>query len=139
MTDLPKPPSWRISTNQRTRARSLRTNSTDAERLIWAALRGHRMNGVGFRRQTPIGPYIVDFVCHAANVVIELDGGQHFEAKHEKRDAGRDAFLASKGFRVLRFNNHDVMTNRQGVLETIATAVEYTPTPTLPRKRGRER
>jgi very-short-patch-repair endonuclease len=138
MADLPKPPSWRVSTKQRVRARSLRANSTDAERLIWAALRAHRMRGASFRRQTPIGPYIVDFVCHAASLVIELDGGQHFESKQEVRDARRDAFLASRGFRVLRFNNHDVMTNREGVLETIAAAIVRTPSLTLPRKRGRE-
>jgi len=97
------------------------------------------MNGASFRRQTPIGPYIVDFVCHAANLVIEIDGGQHFESEHERRDAQRDAFLASKGFRVLRFNNHDVMTNREGVLETIAAAVARAPSLSLPRKRGRGR
>jgi len=89
MNDSSEPPHWRVSTRQRTRARSLRTNSTDAERLIWTALRGHRMNGVGFRRRTPVGPYIVDFVCHEASLVIEIDGGQHFEAEHEKRDARR--------------------------------------------------
>ena len=133
LTDDSKPPSWDVSTRQRTRARSLRANSTDAERLIWAALRDHRLNGAGFRRQTPIGPYIVDFVCHAANLVIELDGGQHFEEGHEKRDAQRDAFLADRGFRVLRFSNHDVMMNRAGVLETIAAVIVSTPTPTLPR------
>jgi very-short-patch-repair endonuclease len=95
--------------------------------MIWSALRGHRTNGASFRRQTPIGPYIVDFVCHAARLVIEIDGGQHFESKQEQRDARRDTYLAGKGFRVLRFNNHDVTTNRQGVLETIAAAIEHAP------------
>jgi len=89
------------------------------------------MNGATFRRQTPIGPYIVDFVCHAAKLVIEIDGGQHFESRQEQRDARRDAYLANKGFRVLRFNNHDVMTNREGVLETIAAAVGLAPSLTL--------
>ena len=97
------------------------------------------MNGASFRRQEPIGPYVVDFVCHAAGFAIEIDGGQHFTSKHEQRDARRDAYLAEKGFRVLRFNNHDVMTNRQGVLETIAAAIELAPSLTLPRKRGRGR
>jgi very-short-patch-repair endonuclease len=137
MADLSKSPRWQVSTKQRVRARSLRADSTDAERLIWAALRAHRMKDTSFRRQTPIGPYIVDFVCHAASLIVELDGGQHFEAQHVARDVRRDAFLVSKGFRVLRFNNHDVMTNRQGVLETIAAAIELTPSLTLPRKRGR--
>ena len=93
------------------------------------------MNGATFRRQTPIGPYIVDFVCHAAKLVIEIDGGQHFESRQEQRDARRDAYLANKGFRVLRFNNHDVMTNREGVLETIAAAVGLAPSLTLQPKR----
>jgi very-short-patch-repair endonuclease len=97
------------------------------------------MNGASFRRQTPIGPYVVDFVCHAAKLVIEIDGGQHFESRKEQRDARRDAYLANKGFRVLRFNNHDVMTNRQGVLETIAAAVGLAPSLTLQRGRERER
>jgi very-short-patch-repair endonuclease len=97
------------------------------------------MHGASFRRQTPIGPYIVDFVCHEANLVIEIDGGQHFETEQMKRDARRDALLHSKGYRILRFNNHDVMSNRQGVLETIAAAVVHAPSPPLPRTRGRER
>jgi very-short-patch-repair endonuclease len=139
MTEVPKPPVWQVSTTQRSRARALRATSTDAERLIWAALRAHRMNGASFRRQTPIGLYIADFVCHAANLVIEIDGGQHFESDHKRRDAWRDAFLARKGFRVLRFNNHDVMTNREGVLQTISAAVAHAPSLSLPRKRGRGR
>ena len=97
------------------------------------------MKGASFRRQAPIGPYIVDFVCHAASLVIELDGGQHFELRQEQRDAQRDAFLAGKGFRVLRYSNYDVMANRAGVLETIAAAIEHAPSLTLPRKRGRGR
>ena len=139
MADESKAPSWHLSTKQLVRARTLRGNSTDAERLIWAALRGHRMKCPSFRRQAPIGPYIVDFVCHAAALAIEIDGGQHFESRQEQRDARRDAFLASKGLRVLRFSNYDVMSNRAGVLETIAAAVESAPSLTLPRKRGRGR
>ena len=135
MADLPKSPNWRVSTKQRMRARALRRDSTDAELIIWNAIRARRLCGAHFRRQVPVGPFIVDFICHDASLVVEIDGGQHFDAEHEKRDARRDAFLASKGFRVLRFNNYDVMKNRQGVLETIVAAV----TPTLPRKRGRER
>ena len=138
MVDLPKVPAWQVSAKQRDRARSLRRDSTDAETIIWNAIRAHRLHGARFRRQTPIGPFIVDFVCPAANLIVELDGGQHFETEHERRDARRDAFLASKGYRVLRFNNHDVMANRQGVLETIAAAVEHALSPPLPRKRGRE-
>jgi very-short-patch-repair endonuclease len=138
MSDLVKRPKWQVVPKLRSRARSLRRDSTDAERIIWSALRAHRLNGASFRRQTPVGRYVADFVCHAAKLVIEIDGGQHFESEQMKRDAKRNSFLASKGFRVLRFNNRDVMTNREGVLETIASALESAPSPTLPRKRGRE-
>jgi very-short-patch-repair endonuclease len=112
--------------------RALRTNSTNAERIMWRTIRAHRLNGVGFRRQTPIGPYIVDFVSHVAKLVIELDGGQHFENAHEARDARRDRFLHSKGFRVLRFSNYDVMANREGVWTLIAAAVGEAVAPSLP-------
>src|SRR5262245_46481157 len=139
MVERAKSPSWHVSTKQRVRARSLRTNSTDAERIVWSALRAHRLNGASFRRQTPIGPYVVDFICHAAGLVIEIDGGQHFESKQEQRDARRDAYLAGKGFRVRRLHHHDATVNREGVLETIAAAIERAPSLTLPRKRGRGR
>ncbi|HZP75865.1 MAG TPA: DUF559 domain-containing protein [Pseudolabrys sp.] len=122
----------------RSRARSLRQQPTDAERVIWNALRAHRMKGASFRRQAPIGPFVADFVYHAAGVIIEVDGGQHFGAEAAAKDARRTAFLRSKGFRVLRFNNHEVLSNRAGVLETIAAALDHSPSPTLPRKRGRE-
>ncbi len=137
MGDASKVPTWQVATKLRSRARSLRQGSTDAERTVWNALRAHRLNGMSFRRQVPVGPYIADFVCHAARLVIEVDGGQHFAAEHRQRDMRRDAFLMSKGYRVARFNNYDVLTNLQGVLETIAAACESAPSLTLPRKRGR--
>jgi very-short-patch-repair endonuclease len=96
------------------------------------------MKSASFRRQTPIGPYIADFVCHAARLIIEIDGGQHFSRDASAKDARRTAFLQTKGYRVLRFNNHDVLRNRVGVLEAIANALEHSPSLTLPRKRGRE-
>jgi very-short-patch-repair endonuclease len=131
-------PKWRLTTRMRTHARSLRREQTDAERIIWFALRANRLAGVKFRRQIPIGPYIVDFVASEKMLVVEIDGGQHYEAAHEVRDARRDSYLAARGFRVLRFSNHDVMSNRSGVLETIFEAIGQTLSPTLPRKRGRE-
>ena len=132
----PRDPAWKVSTKLRSNARALRRNSTDAERLLWAALRSHRLNGASFRRQVPIENYIADFVCHAALLVIELDGGQHFSDSAEQKDAARSALIEAKGFQVLRFGNHDLMTNRDGVLETIATAVaERASTLTLPRQR----
>ena len=106
MSSVAKQPTWRVGSKLRSRARSLRRELTDAERIVWTALRAHRMHGAGFRRQTPIGPYIADFVCHASHLIIEIDGGQHFDTEHMKRDSQRDAFLRSKVFRVLRFNNH---------------------------------
>jgi very-short-patch-repair endonuclease len=137
--DTPKKPNWKVSSRLRSNARALRKNSTDAERILWSELRDHRLVGAGFRRQVPIENYVADFVCHAARLVIELDGGQHFSDEAEQRDASRSTVIGAKGFHILRFSNHDVMTNRAGVLETIAAAVAArAPTLTLPRKRGRE-
>ena len=131
-------PKWKVPSKLRSNARALRKNSTDAERILWSELRDHRLNGASFRRQVPIANYIADFVCHAAKLVIELDGGQHFSDGHEAADARRSATIEAKGFHVLRFSNHDVMTNRAAVLEVIATAIaERTPTLALPRKRER--
>lgn len=135
----PKNPDWRVPAKLRANARELRRNSTDAERILWYELRGGRLSGVIFRRQVPIERYIADFICHAAKLVIELDGGQHFSDDGERSDARRSAAIEAKGFKVLRFSNLEIMTNRAGVLETIATTVaERAPTPTLPRKRERE-
>ena len=132
-------PTWKISSKLRSNARALRKNSTDAERILWSELRDHRLLGAGFRRQVPIENYIADFICHAARLVIELDGGQHFSDEAEQRDASRSMVIEARGFHALRFSNHDVMTNRAGVLETIAAAIAArAPTLTLPRKRGRE-
>ncbi len=116
----------------RSHARALRKDMTLAERIVWRELRAHRLSGAGFRRQAPIGRYIVDFVSHAAMLIVEIDGGQHFEDAHERRDAVRDAYLSAKGYRVLRFNNHDVMTNREGVLAVIASILGEAVSPSLP-------
>ena len=129
---------WKVSSTLRSSARTLRKNSSDAERILWSALRDHRLNGAGFRRQVPIEKYIADFVCHAARLVIELDGGQHFSDEAEQLDAQRSAMIEVGGFQVLRFSNYDVMTNRSGVLEMVAAAVAArAPALTLPRRRGR--
>jgi len=134
-----KSPTWKVPSRLRSNARALRRNSTDAERIMWSELRDHRLNGASFRRQVPIANYIADFVCHAAKLAIELDGGQHFSDGQEAADARRSMIIEAKGFKVLRFSNHDVMANRAGVLETIATAVaERAPALTLLRKRERE-
>jgi very-short-patch-repair endonuclease len=108
---------------------------TDAERRLWSALRAHRLHGLSFRRQTPVGRFILDFVCHEKRLVIEVDGGQHVDSP---RDIDRDRWLASKGYRVLRFWNSDVLRNRTGVLEAISNAGRApTPLPYPPPQGGR--
>ncbi len=99
------------------RARDLRKRSTDAERLLWKHLRTKRMNNLKFKRQQPIGNYIVDFICFEKRIVIELDGGQH--ALQRDKDKGRDSWLEGQGFLILRFWNNDVLTNIHGVMEVI--------------------
>jgi len=94
---------------------------TDAERALWWLLREKQVDGHRFRRQVPIDHHIVDFACLEARLVIEVDGGQHAESK---ADSERDAYLRSQGFRVLRFWNNDVLSNRSGVLVTIAEALK---------------
>jgi very-short-patch-repair endonuclease len=118
--ETPRRPGWHISTLQRSRARELRSNLTKTERIVWNILRARRLNGASFRRQVPVGPCIADFVCHTANLVVEIDGGQHYEPAGLARDQRRDAFLQAKGFRILRFSNLDVVTNRAGVAEALA-------------------
>jgi very-short-patch-repair endonuclease len=138
MVDHPDKPKWHVSTKLRDRAKQLRGDMTDAERIVWHGLRAHRLHGAGFRRQTPVGPYVVDFVGHAARLIIEVDGGQHFEPGHIAYDARRSAYLAARGYRVLRFSNLDVMTNKSGVLEGIAAAIERSkgPLPNPPPQAG---
>lgn len=106
------------------RARSLRSASTDAEGVLWYRLRARRLNGYKFVRQEPIGPYIVDFICREARLIIEVDGGQHADSPH---DAARDRWLADRNYRILRFWNNDVASNLAGVLETIVTTLAATP------------
>jgi very-short-patch-repair endonuclease len=98
-------------------ARRLRRDSTDAEKRLWGRLRAGQLNGLVFRRQEPIGSYVVDFVCTCAKLVVEVDGGQHAD---NANDVERDAFLRDQGFRVLRVWNNDVMSNLDGVLQRIA-------------------
>ena len=98
-------------------ARNLRKRSTDAETLLWKHLRSKQLEGHKFRRQQPIGNYIVDFVCFKNKMAIEVDGGQHSENKD--KDMERDKWLKEQGFKVLRFWNNDVLRNIEGVLEKI--------------------
>jgi very-short-patch-repair endonuclease len=97
---------------------------TDVERKLWQGLRQWPEDKAHFRRQATIGPYFVDFACHTNRKVIELDGGQHANVPQAARDAARDAFLRANGYRALRFWNHDVMKNLDGVLTVIAEAID---------------
>lgn len=116
------------------RARQLRTNNTDVEKKLWYWLRKKNL-GARFRRQAPIGKYIVDFACYDPKLIIELDGGQH--AIQQMQDAKRDAWLKNEGFYVLRFWNNEVIENMEGILQVIATTLSsLPPTLTLPHKGG---
>jgi len=113
-------------------AKSLRTNQTESEQRLWYHLRAHRFLAMKFKRQKPMGCYIVDFVCIEHRLIIELDGGQH--AEQSGYDQQRDAWLRSEGYTVLRFWNNDVMQNLEGVLEQIrlnmASSLSPAPSPT---------
>ncbi|MBI5359191.1 MAG: endonuclease domain-containing protein [Planctomycetes bacterium] len=106
-------------------ARKLRKELTPAEKLVWQHLRRKQLLGLKFRRQAPIGKYIVDFACFEKRLVIEIDGGQHAEDIKEK-DEERDEFLRQQGFKVFRFWNVDVYKNIRGVLESV---VDYLSLP----------
>ena len=96
-------------------ARKLRRNQTEAEKRLWWHLRARQLEGAKFVRQFPIGPHIADFACRDAHLAIELDGGQH----SEEGDAPRTAIIEAFGYRIIRFWNHDVLANTDGVLEAI--------------------
>jgi len=102
-------------------ARTLRRSSTDAERRLWSALRDRRLRGYRFRRQHPIGRFIVDFACTRHRLIVEADGGQHNE---NGADAQRTAWLEHHGWRVLRFWNNEILANTEGVIETIVKVLE---------------
>ncbi len=108
-------------------AKKLRQQSTDAERMLWKYLRAHRMAGYKFRRQVVIEPYIVDFVCLEARLIVEADGGQHLEQLDS--DTKRTIFLEALGYEVIRFWNHEILGNTQTVLEEIYKCLIETPSP----------
>ena len=105
--------------NLKTLSRQLHGRLTDAEKLIWSKIRRKQINGYQFFRQKPIGNYVVDFYCKEALLVIEIDGGQHYEAENIKADKIREAFLTSLGLRIIRFKNLDVLRNVDSVLAQI--------------------
>ena len=115
-------------------AKSMRQNMTDAEQLLWKHLRAHRLSGQKFRRQQPIGPYIVDFVHFKARLIIECDGGQHNGSKPDRR---RDAWLEDQGFKVLRFWNHDILNRTEAVLSRLYEVLSpLSPNPSPARGEG---
>ena len=101
-------------------ARHLRRNQTDVERKLWQALRDHRFAKMKFRRQQPIGPHIVDFVCFEIKLIVELDGSQHGLEENIFADERRTEFLQGEGFRVKRFGNHELIEHFDAVLDAIA-------------------
>ena len=105
-------------------ARNLRKNSTKQERILWKLLRNHGMKNLKFKRQYPIGNYIVDFICKEKWLIIELDGGQHNETENILHDKERTDYLNSRGFKVLRFWNNEIDKNLKGVYETILREIE---------------
>ena len=106
-------------------ARKLRSSLTEAEGRLWSRLRRKQIDGQRFRRQAPIGAYVVDFVCFEAKLIIEVDGGQHADSK---TDVVRTAFFEAQGYRLLRFWNNDVLANTDGVIEVVrATLAGYPP------------
>ena len=108
-------------------ARKLRHQSTDAERMLWKYLRAHRMAGYKFKRQVVIEPYIVDFICLEARLIVEADGGQHLV--QVESDVKRSVFLESLGYKVIRFWNHEILGDIHSVLEQIHSYLIEAPSP----------
>ncbi len=122
--------------NQTRTAKSLRKNATNVETILWNHLRTKQIEGLKFRRQQPMGEFIVDFACFEKRLILELDGGQH--AREREEDCKRDSWLRGQGYRVLRFWNNQVLENLDGVLETIRRACLDNPSPQSPPARGGE-
>jgi very-short-patch-repair endonuclease len=114
----------KIETHKLDQARVLRKNETAAEQRLWACLRAKRLNGFKFVRQQVIGPYIADFACRSACLIIEVDGATHSSAAEIEYDQRRSTFLESEGWRILRVGNDAVFNNLNGVCDTILLALE---------------
>ena len=109
-----------VSTSiRRAAANKLRANTTPHERILWRALKELPVDGTHFRRQAPIGPYVVDFFCPAKHLIIELDGGHHNDDENAKRDHQRQLWLEQEGYRVIRFWNSEISRDLTAVLERI--------------------
>ena len=110
----------------RTRAKSMRRKMTDAELKLWNELRAHRLMGLGFRRQFPVGRYLADFACPEKKIIVEVDGSQHAEEKQSAADAVRSAELEKDGWTVLRFWNDEILRDIDGVCHHIVIAAGLT-------------
>ncbi len=124
-------------------ARNLRKNQTDAEKKLWLVLRNRQLCGVKFRRQFPIGRYVLDFYCPYYKLGIEADGGQHYENKERQRDEFRASELSELGVQILRFNDKEILTNIEGVCEVIERTIKEkrkvnSPSPQSSPHRGEE-
>ena len=121
----------RLRERDRVRARSLRKQSTDAERVLWRRLRDRQLDGFKFRRQHPVGPFFADFACVEAGLVVELDGSQHLEPDVARADATRTQRLREAGFDVLRFDDRQALLETDAVLQVIQRrlAMRYSPSP----------
>jgi very-short-patch-repair endonuclease len=132
-----------ISRFRRDRAKQLRSNTTEPEQVLWRALKRIPVYGSHFRRQVPIGPYVADFACLKARLLIELDGGQHSQDEAAAKDEARTRWLEREGYRVVRFWNAELSENLNGVLDTLYAALYGSPhseavaLPTPPRPDGR--
>ena len=115
-------------------AQKLRNTATDAEKKLWTHLSRRQLNGCKFSRQMPVGPYICDFVCREAKLVVELDGGQHDE--RAGYDAARTEYIEASGYRLVRFWNTDVLSNTDFVLTAIVEALELPHPQPLPQAGG---
>jgi very-short-patch-repair endonuclease len=124
----------KMTSEEATFSKQLRKTATDAEKRLWKYLRMKQIYGLKFRRQESIGTYVVDFVCYEKKIIVEADGGQHNQSAS---DIERDDWLQSQGFIVLRFWNHEILTNTDGVLEMIQrNCTQRSPSPTPPIKGG---
>ncbi|MFL6768863.1 MAG: endonuclease domain-containing protein [Sphingomicrobium sp.] len=117
----------------RSRAKSMRSEPTEAEHRLWQIIRAHRFNGFKFKRQVPIDQYIVDFLCPAQRLIIELDGSQHVESGSDLR---RDTYLRAQGFHIIRIWNNELFTNEEGAAVAILNALQ-TPLPNPSPAEGR--
>lgn len=117
----------------RNAAKRLRKQATKTESSLWFHLKAKHLDGLKFRRQQPIGQFIVDFICFEKKGIIEVDGGQHSESEYDRE---RDEWLKKEGFKILRFWNNEVLNNMTGVLEVIRSNCLKSPSPTPPLEGG---